>query len=392
MISTLALALFGLAPAHGLAIEPIAAAPPLASPVVKPKPFRITWKKKTYEAAEVPAELPEGALEAIAFWTPWAETNNYVAELVDDARVMFLHSAKSRKPKKQLGIIEETMAWMDATMPMPDRETSTQEASSEPDDAEGNSWSWSSEWGVVKLEHDTAVLLELDHKDDLSSLLKFLGDNDEHLRSWAASAGSQGGFVLQSPLAGAWIESGPGQEEWDPLNELVNRLGRLMMMRRFGQQPYWLTMGLAWHAELEIRDSVYCFPYRDGFVGVAEHRGWDKVLRSEYRRRDAGDLNLQKLSAWKRGSFDLWLAMRAWGTVTYLHREHPGKISAVLEELRLNRETKGRTTHADGTWTVIADYEPSLDDQLDILHRHISEDFRAQCAEFFRGGLKPSKK
>ena len=67
------------------------------------------------------------------------------------------------------------------------------------------------------------------------------------------------------------MENPAGMEEWDIENELVHRLAHLLLLRRFGQQPFWLTMGFSWYVEKEMRGAIYCYPYRSGFVWASEH-------------------------------------------------------------------------------------------------------------------------
>jgi hypothetical protein len=157
-----------------------------------------------------------------------------------------------------------------------------------------------------------------------------------------------------------------------------------MLLRRFGRQPFWLTMGLAWHVEYAVRGALYCFPYRDEFVGVTEHDDWDRMLRQRYKGRDT--LSMAELTAWKRGRWDREQALRSFGIGAFLAKHHADELPLVLDALREETLSKGRVTHADGSWELVPGYELSAEDQHAIFTRYLGEGWLDELLESFQKG------
>jgi hypothetical protein len=226
------------------------------------------------------------------------------------------------------------------------------------------------------------VLIQARKVEDYSSALEFVAEAHPYLGDWYEAAARMAGITLARPLCTAWLVSAAGLEEYDTANELVHRLAHLFVLRRFGEQPYWLLSGLAWHVEWEIRDSIYCFPYRDEFIFAVEHTAWPGMLSRSHDERDS--LTMKDFAGWKRGSFHVDYAVRAWGLACFLAREDPKATPAILEDLRLLRDHQSKVHHDDGTWERIVGYESSPADQQAVFERHLGEDFLARALRFFK--------
>lgn len=233
----------------------------------------------------------------------------------------------------------------------------------------------------------TAVLVSLAGPQSLASVTRHLASVEPRLAGWAGAAAGGTGFALEEPLCAGWLEEVATSEVWSPENELVNRLTRLLTVERFGRQPHWLAQGLAWFVELEVCKDVYCFPFRTGFVSKKEHRSWPKRLGEVLVARGERPLTIEELAGWPRDSWDEQRAVLSWGAVAMLVEHYPEELPRVLHAFRRLRETDGRDTKADGSWTVIPDYEIPAARQLEVLDRELGVDF---LLELGRCARKPN--
>jgi len=230
----------------------------------------------------------------------------------------------------------------------------------------------------------SAVLFELAGPSSFSAVASFLGKKVGRLAGWAAKAPAGTGFLLEDPLAAGWLVSVPKVEVWEPDNELVNRLARLLTAERFGRQPQWLAQGLAWYVELEVCKDVYCFPFRTGFVSKKEHKSWPRKLAALMAARAEQPIEITELTGWRRNSWDENSATLSWGAVRMLaehYREELPKVLAAFAELR---NTEGRNVAEDGSWSWIPDYEVSAEGSLEVLDRELGVDFMAELKRYAR--------
>jgi hypothetical protein len=230
----------------------------------------------------------------------------------------------------------------------------------------------------------TAVLVSLAGPDSLASVTRHLATVEPRLAGWAPSAAQGTGFALEDPLCAGWLEEVTTSEVWSPENELVNRLTRLLTVERYGRQPHWLAQGLAWYVELEVCKDVYCFPFRTGFVSKKEHRSWPRRLGEVMEARGEGELGIELLADWARNSWDEERAVLSWGAVAMLVEHYPEELPGILRAFRELRDTDGRDTRPDGSWTVIPDYEVPAAQQREVLDRVLGVDFLAQLGRCAR--------
>ncbi len=376
-----------------LGLSPLLAAssfPLVSAPASGEKSASVYWNGEKFKTNEPPEALPEGALEALAYFGPWAAEMKYVIQLSDAADFMMFTHKKKMSSKEWAKAIVPALEQVDEFAPLPDRESEGVETGGV-DVAPSNELSVS--WGDVHLlEHEAACFFTLKKPEHMESLLEYIATKEQKEAGWAQRYSHLPGLVIHKPLAGIIVATAPGVEEWDPLNESVNRISRMMLVRRFRTIPFWISLGVAWNVEFDVRGNIYCFPHRDLFVSVAEHNGWRDTLKSQFKKKSRL-LDMNQLAGYRVGTYDPVLAAQAWGTISYVTKAKPGALAAIIEDLRVMTDLDGRTTAADGTWERIPNYSPSGEDQLKVFERHLGPDFRKDVSTYFNKGMKkPAKR
>jgi hypothetical protein len=341
--------------------------------VAAPREVDVLWRGDAFASDELPADLSEGAVRSIASWTEFARDHGYRMLLAADEHSLLLVSVRHKRVKDEARLIEETSRRVRELIPVPARETAERAPGEWRDDA--------------VLCAETAVVVRLRDPEDYVAVLQEVGAANKYLgQPWIDASQHTNGFILQRPLCSAFLERASGVDEWDVDNELVHRLSQLLVLRDFGQQPFWLTMGMAWNLEYDLREGIYCFPYRDGFVWASEHGSWLPSLRNGHRKRE--ELAMEDLSSWYRGSYDDERARRAWGAVRFLAEHRPTALPKILEDLRLLRDDQGIEHRADGSWSRRTDWTAGAADQLEIFRRHAGDDFLEELLRYFQLGKR----
>ena len=337
----------------------------------------VHWKGVACDRDRIASDCGDAAAHAIASWSGWASSHGYSMFLNDDGRVLLL--LKHKDATADLELVERTCRFVDELLES--KPDAAPKAAPTGADApkESHPPAASSSTG------ETAVLVQAKDVGDYQAFLEHAAELEPYLSSWIESAAKMAGCTLFRPLCSSWIELLAGQAEWDIKNELVHRLASLLIVRSFGEQPFWLLMGLSWYVESEIRGGIYCFPYRDEFVWATEHGSWNTDLKRVVKK--AGTGFLEKVVGWKRGSYDSDCARLAWGFAGFLAEHHRGAIAKILEDLRALREKKG-VVREGRNWHVIPGWEPSLEDQRSVVQRHAGEEF---LDEFVAACTKSSK-
>ena len=214
------------------------------------------------------------------------------------------------------------------------------------------------------------------------SLTAFISEKVPRLSVWAQTAPTGVGFLLEEPLAAGWREEVPSSEVWNPENEQVNRLARLLLIERYGRLPHWLGQGLAWELELTVCKDVYCFPFRSGFVSKKEHKSWPTRLTRVMAERGEQPLTIEELSSWPRSSWDEERAVLSWGAAAMLAKHYQKELPQLLATHAEVRSKEGRKTEADGSWQWIPDYETAAEKQLEILNQVLGVDFEAELTRY----------
>lgn len=373
-------------------------------------PVEIEWRGEVHHPDALPEGLEPGARAAIESWAPWMEAQRYRGGLSADGRVLLLVPARS-KIAKRLDLIERTSAHFDQALPLPKRrraadktpepgtpapepagpdgETPADAAQTQdpaPQKPADGSWSYSWSDDGPPRETETAVVLELGDRKDQALVIRHLAKEHPYLGAFPAETVS--GFSLERPLVASWLANEPENEEWSPDAELVHRTATLLFLRRFGQQPFWVQTGAAWHTEIALLDGVWCFPYRAEFIFAVEHSGWPTALGNMYAKRAKQPFRLEEVADWKRGTWDKDAALQSWGLAAWFATEHPGVLSEILEDLYEHRDKANRVDLGNGSWKRIPGWEVSVADQAAILERHLGPQVFEDVTEAFRNARR----
>ncbi|MCY2961172.1 MAG: hypothetical protein NTY35_13510 [Planctomycetota bacterium] len=396
------------------------------APAARAGDVPVGWKEKEATTGALHAGLPKPAFDAIARWTGFCAANQYRMDLDAQGRVLVLTPVKRGQTRETLRIVGQAETWFDGLLPpVPRSGTAPAAAPSNngdkpsenppekrpapaplPEDPEGPPPSapkssgtgtggakpatppsaWGS--GAGAPDSQTAVLIILHDEKDHGVLLDHLEGSVAYLKDWVAGARKQTGLTLEDPLLGAFIENASGQEEWNGDHEVLNRVVQLLTLRRFGQQPNWIVQGLAWEAEMALFDSVYCFPYRAGFVFATEHTSWPSDLRIAFKDRAAKPLQVSELAGWQRGTWNPEAAPIAWGFVRHLAEAQKSKeraLSTLLEDLRRIRDEKDRQPTGANTWKRIDGWTMPAEEQEKALVAAFGKDVFKKATVTLRG-------
>ena len=374
---------------------------------------------RPYPIAELPEELGDAPRAAARAWAAWCVENEYRMELDEAGRVMLVTPNKSKKASKLMRLAEKTTKRFDELLPPPapategaaplpeapedapdgeggdgedrDRDGDGDGGAGEEGATDGDDWFLpETQWGTgtTPLDTETAVLFVLRDPRDQAKLLDALAAKHDYLAGWARGAKDLIGFVLESPLVGAYLENAPILEEWRAENELVHRLTELLFLRRFGRQPWWIQQGVAWNLEHDLEKGMYCFPYRNEFVYAVEHDAWPDSVRNLYKRKgkEVAPLDLDVLVKWNRGSFQSVAAWTSFGAAHYLMHEQHDAFPAFLMDLRAYRDQHERKDNGDGTWTRIIDYEVPRDALLERMQARFGADVLEDAGAYLGKG------
>ena len=346
----------------------------------------VSWKGEQVTISELPEHIRANVCHALEHWASWAGGAGYRIAVEDEGRVILVTDEDAKAAERRMKLVTKTVAAFDALLPAVDHEGSDETF-------------LAAEWGVGEIvpDRDPVVLFELADVESFGSLLDHMGQEAPRLASWAASRKQGTGFMYSDVLSGAYLEAPPGFEigkVWRAKNELVDRLSRLMLQGRFGNQPHWFKLGVAWNIEQEVMGDLYSFPGRGGFVGVEDHGGWEPELKQAFKKRRKKPLSFDEFGQWQDGTWEPEAAHISWGLVHFLSQHRAETLSPLAEALRIAQKEGARTIHADGTWQLRGDYQVPSDRQKAFLLEYAGEDVLDEATKFFRTGrrYKPSTK
>lgn len=335
----------------------------------------LTWRGRARSLAEAAGELGAAVLEELRSWHEWCAAQGYQALLDDDGRALVIASSERRDFEQLAARALEAAALVEALAPAPPRDP--EETFLVP------------EWGVGQHvpERDTATVVLVEEEDDFTSLLELLESMKPFLAGHLPRRAAVPAFHSGAASTGALL-SAPRDVEigtvWRAHNEVVNRLARLLLHRRFGDLPYWIELGLAWHVEQTVMGDLYSFPGRDEFVSVHDHDGWKNDLKREFRKRRKEPLRLDEVAGWSAQRWNPHSAAIAWGFARFLAEQPPETVSAILEDLRLDVKEHGVEVHPDGSWQMVPGYATPPQRQHEILAQHLGADYLERVSEYFR--------
>ena len=140
--------------------------------------------------------------------------------------------------------------------------------------------------------------------------------------------------------------------------------------------------------EIALRKAVYCFPWRDEFVGVGEHSGWAGMVKNQYK---SASLKPSDFLGWKRGKYVDTAAKASFGTIEFLLAKHKDALPDLLDHLRAYREEHARTQDDPTRWRRDTDYEIPVAEQHKILSEHLGAQYLDHATIFFRQEIDGAK-
>jgi hypothetical protein len=381
---------------------------------------QVRWGERPLRMDALPPELapePRAALEA---WHAFASAHLLRLDLDPSGRVLLVTRASNDRAPKLLALAVQVFERFDHELPAPPVRLVAKDPllvakaapapkpaagedplPEDPEDPEGaHPWKLAppkpvavtsapavvTTWGSQNqpLDTQTVVLFVLQDQDDFESLLADLRARFPFLEVWTRAAKAQAGFVIGDPLAACYLENPDGVEEWNPENELVSRVARLCLLRRFGELPNWFVQGYAWHAEFAVMGAVYVFPWRDEFVWATEHTGWHGIVKERYQKKA---LKAADFMGWKRGKYLEPEAKASWATCEYLLAKEPAKLPELLERMRVFREEHGRVQDDPSSWYRNLDYEIPVGEQHTLFTEVLGAGYLERASIFFRQEL-----
>lgn len=379
----------------------------------------IRWGERSLRLDALPPELPSAARQALEAWHAWAAARDYRLDLDPAGRVLLVSRRSLERTPRLLELAALVVARFDQELPAPPERLTPkipalvpakkeaprpaggeQPLPEDPEDPEGeHPWKLAppkpapstsapvlTSWGSKgqPLDTPTAVVFLPFDEPEFEALLVELGQRCAHLEPWTHEAKALQGFVLGDPLVAAYLENPAGVEEWNPENELVNRVARLCLLRRFGELPNWFVQGYAWHVEFALLGAVYVFPWRDEFVWATEHTGWGKPVAERYARKP---LKPADFMGWRRGRYLEPEAKASWATCEYLLAKERAKLPALLEHLRVFREEHARIQDDPSRWHRDVEYEIPVADQQRLFGEVLGDGYLERAVQFFRKEL-----
>ncbi len=390
----------------------------------------VRWKGKKRSVEALPADFPEPARGAVEFWAPWCEKEEYRMHLEEGGRVLLI-APGGKTPTDKLRLVERVVELFEREFPAPVRERELskgpQEASGDPkldpgdkegskkkpraipEDPEAGDHPWDvrgkkgikkatpttpTTWGAedVPLDHDPAVFVVAKDQEEYKGLLEHLIKDFDYLKTWKATALRQQGFVNAWPLTACYMSLPDGVEEWSPNNELVNRLARILFLRRFGKQPYWAELGIGWHFEMKLFNDIYVFPYRDEFVWAVEHAAWPSDLAKRFGDRKREPLRGEEFFGYERGEYLPLESRLSFGFMHFIAQEGNPDLSDFFEALRKHYDEQSIVKTGTYSWKRDPNYRIPAEEQAALARKFLGEDVFDRASMAFRGGLSRKRR
>jgi hypothetical protein len=322
----------------------------------------VRWQGKTGTSAALPAGFPAPARAVLLTWEPFLKRAGYRADADATGRALLLTSEKGSHAEEQLRQTSKVSTWFDGRFPAP------------------------SDASAKESPPACAALFVLRNPEEYGQLLECLAQVAPELAGWTAEAKKDTGFVLIEPLCAAFLESAPGLKEWSPAHELVDRCAQLLLVQRFGEQPYWLQQGVAWAAEWAYDSTLYSFPYRHEFVAATEHGAWPGELKAALAAREQKPLELAEFALLRRGHWDPERARLAFGCASFLALQPGPKLAQALVSLEAFRDENNRKDQGGGTWIRDPLFEIPADKQLELLEQQLGPKLMERVSAFLSKG------
>ena len=326
--------------------------------------LKFEWRGKKVTLEDLTQAQQDVAIDALEVWGPWAEEQGYRLLLSDQCRALLVISGKQASKRwKQLNQAEQFFE--EHFLSPKDRQTSEPESDDE----------------YVPLNFDQTIqLVEFRKEQEYNTALKRIREEYPYYSDLDKLKGLSG-FLLPRSFIGGWMEQATGVDYWRANNEMINRALVLMQSEKFGTAPLWMRLGTGWFAEFEMTNSLHSFPYRDEFVFVVEHSGYENIVRNLFRKERKA-LDLHELNDCSPDAFSRDCAAMSWGFVTFLGRYYPGALPAILNDL-YDYQKK----HRRGGRDADEGFAPT-EEQIRVVEKHTSPQVWSLAAEFFQEGKR----
>ncbi len=336
------------------------------------EPAEAAWRGRVLPLAdlEAAAELDREATSAVERWWAFAQPRGYRLVLSAEGRVLLVlsPSRKRRSRSSEVGVVRRFVEAVDRTVGEVRRL-------------------------MPEVRQRTVAVVGV-RSEDYGDLLRVVAEQEKSLSEWASTAaGTRCGFSLGRPLVGAWIEDPDGVDEWSEPHEVVHRVAAGMFLGHAPELPPWLVTGLAWHVEDRVQGSIYCFPFRAGFVSILDHTDWHRALARRYGKRGGAGFHWDHVAAWNpRQGFEEEPAHVAFGVARFLADEVPFCVAGLLTELRDETRERRRVRTGEFSWEIDDDYVLPVEVLGKVFDRHTGGGVEDALSEFFRRGKsKPPK-
>ena len=341
----------------------------------------VTWNGEVLEPGTLPDAWSAKTAQRVQELQTWVPNPEYSISVSADQRVILL-APRGKTHQKSWKLVQRVLEEFDALLPaLPDRDLS------------GETFRTASQgYGDHRPDAEPVVLIEAGAEGDYSDVVSGLAELHPHLTQWSDSARRQPGFVDSPSQTGAWQTTPDGIEVgdvWRGENELVHRLGTLLLIRSYGPMPHWMSTAVGWHMENAVLGSLYHFPMRNEFISVADHSGWKPQLKRAFKK--GTEVEPSHFLNWERSQWNQPKAQLAWGMMVFLDRCRPGELPHLAEAFRIHYKQHSAVDHADGSWSRIVGYQIPWEEQAHIMKEVLGETVFHEAGSFFKSWKAPRK-
>lgn len=369
--------------------------PAAAAPLAGGDEVEVQWGKKSYTLDELPEDWGPGVVATVEEWVPWAVAQGFSATLAADERVLFLGNERGGSVRKRLKVVESAAEEFDELLPVSNPGDEEEEGGlfgggdfipEDPEDEVG-----SSPFGATAPAEATsekkvdvwdqgrdfvpdafpAVLVVTADVDSYGLLLDRMVAREPELREWGIKCKAQTGFVCEGPVVGALQAEPEEVKDYEVDNEVANRVGRLLLRRRYGDLPYWLVQGFGWEVERATEREIAAFPFRA--EPEDEDKNWEQALQVKFKERKDRALSLADFAHWPRDSYHGPYARISWALVAQLLAD-PVAFDAYCHDLRREWDKKNRSYTEGGRWRRLRTYQTQIELQGSLLEEHFGRE------------------
>ena len=380
----------------GRALTCLALGVPVAGMPAGGDEVEIKEGKKSYTLDELPEDWSVGVVSTVKEWVPWAVEHGFTAELAADGRVLLLANERAGAVRKRLKMVDAAAKEFDSLLPVSNPGQDEEEGGlfggtefvpEDPDLEVGSSPFGTTAPAEAGVESEVdvwdqgrdfvpdafpAVLVVTADVESYGGVLDRMVERDSELREWAIQAKARTGFVWEGPVVGALQAEPEDVKDYEVDNEVANRVGRLLLRRRYGDLPYWIVQGFGWEVERGAAREIAAFPFRE--EAEDEDKNWEQSLQAQFKDRKDRALSLEDFAHWPRESYYGPYARISWALVTQLLKRDSEAFDAYCHDLRREWDKKNRSYAEAGRWRRLRTYQTQIELQGSLLEEHFGAD------------------